>query len=97
MSNTYSDSFGNRWTTQQIDQKSKETSLTLLEEQCIEHGYNFCTHCRRNDCKPIDMAHLISRKEAKEGGFVEVLWSEENQKILGRECHKMLDGLTIFK
>jgi hypothetical protein len=95
--NTYSDSFGNRWTTAQINRKSDKTAKRLLHEQELEYGFNFCTYCRSNACKPIDIAHLISRKEAKEGGFVEILWSEENQKILGRECHKMTDKLTLFK
>lgn len=94
--NTYSDSFGNRWTTQQIDRLSANTAKELIQEQLDEFGYNFCTKCKRNDCKPIDVSHKMSRKKAKELGCVEILWSKPNQQILGRECHKQFDGLTLF-
>ena len=93
MKPTYSDSFGNRWTTEQIDRKSAETAKQLLEDQLIEYGYNFCEVCKRNDCKPIDVAHLVSRKEAKESGMAELCWSEDNQKIMGRKCHQKHDKL----
>lgn len=93
MKPTYSDSFGNRWTTEQIDRKSAETAKKLLEDQLIEYGYNFCQECLRNDCKPIDVAHLISRKEAKESGRAELCWSKGNQKIMGRKCHQKHDKL----
>jgi hypothetical protein len=94
--NTYSDSFGNRWTTPQIDRKSDTTAKKLLQDQRDEHGYNFCTKCLRNDCKPIDVSHTVCRKYAKENGCVEILWMESNQEILGRECHKIKDGLGLW-
>src|SRR5690606_24745989 len=93
--NTYSDSFGNRWTTDQINRKSDATAKELLEEQQQEHGYNFCTKCERNDCVPIDVSHTVSRKHAKENGCVEILWIAENMEILGRKCHQQKDGLNI--
>ena len=96
MANTYSDSFGNRWTTSQIDRNSAKTAKELLQEQEYEYGYNFCSKCKRNDCKPIDVSHTVSRKEAKENGCVEILWMKSNQEILGRNCHKEKDGLNIF-
>lgn len=89
--NTYSDSFGNRWTTAQIDRLSDKSAKELLEEQEWESGYNFCTKCNRNDCKPIDVSHKISRKYAKENGCVEIIWMKENMKILGRKCHAKYD------
>ena len=93
--NTYSDTNGNRYTTEQIERKIKKNALELLEMQFIEHGYNFCQRCKRNDCKPIDVSHTISRKKAKEDGIVEVLWDYDNLEILGRKCHKIKDGLNI--
>lgn len=93
--NTYSDSKGNRYTTSQIDRKSDATAKQLLENQLIEYGYNFCTKCKRNDCKPIDVSHTISRKQAKDNGTVEVIWDINNQEILGRKCHAKKDKLTI--
>lgn len=93
--NTYSDSFGNRWTTSQIDRLSDKTAKELLQDQLDEHGYNFCTQCARNDCKPIDVSHIVSRKKAKENGRVELIWSKDNMQILGRSCHEKFDGLDF--
>ena len=93
MPNTYSDSQGNRYTTPQIERKIKKSALELLQIQFIEYGYNFCQRCKRNDCKPIDVSHNISRKQAKEDGIVEVLWDYDNLEILGRRCHQIKDKL----
>ena len=94
--NTYSDSQGNRYTTEQIERRIKKSALELLEIQFLEYGYNFCESCKRNDDKPIDVSHTISRKKAKEDGCVEVLWDLSNLEILGRLCHKKKDGLNLF-
>jgi len=91
--NTYSDSNGKRYTTPQIEQRIKKSALDVLDMQFLEFGYNFCQSCKRNDCKPIDVSHTISRKKAKEDGCVEVLWNYDNLEILGRRCHKIKDGL----
>jgi len=93
---TYKDSFGNRYTTDQIEWRIKRAALEKLDLQFIEHGYNFCVRCQRNDCKPIDVSHTISRKKAKEDGCVEVLWDLDNLEILGRKCHQEKDGLNII-
>lgn len=93
--NTYSDSFGNRWTTEQINRKSDQTAKEVLEAQVQEYGYNFCARCIRNDCKPIDVSHTVSRKYAKENGCVEILWMPDNMEILGRACHKEKDKLNL--
>lgn len=92
---TYSDTYGNRYTTSQIERKIAEACKSKLLEQQFEHGYNFCVKCERNDCKPIDCSHTISRKQAKEEGRVEVLWDLENIEILGRNCHKIKDKLNL--
>jgi len=94
--NTYSDSQGNRYTTEQIERRIKKSALELLEIQFLEYGYNFCESCKRNDDKPIDVSHTISRKKAKEDGCVEVLWDLSNLEILGRLCHVKKDGLSLF-
>ena len=91
--NTYSDSKGNRYTTEQINRKSDKSAKLLIELQFLDHGYNFCTECLRNDCKPIDVSHTVSRKQAKEDGCVEVLWDLDNLEILGRRCHQIKDKL----
>ncbi len=97
MKPTYSDSQGNRYTTEQINRKSDTSAKLLLELQFIELGYNVCTKCMRNDCKPIDVSHTISRKQAKEDGCVELIWDLDNLEILGRSCHLKKDLLNLFK
>ena len=92
--NTYSDSNGNRYTTKQINDKSDKAAKLLLEFQFLEYGYNFCTSCFKNDCKPIDVSHTVSRKRAKEDGCVELIWDFDNLEILGRRCHKIKDKLV---
>ena len=93
--NSYFDSNGNSYTQQQIDRRIKKAGLEILDLQFLEYGYNFCTKCKRNDCKPIDVSHNISRNKAKELRQVELSWSLENLEILGRRCHKIKDGLNI--
>jgi len=94
--NTYSDNKGNRYTTPQIEQKIKKSALLKLEIQFVEYGYNFCEQCKRNDCKPIDVSHTVSRKTAKENATVELLWDLDNLEILGRRCHQKKDKLNLF-
>ena len=96
MYNKYFDSKGNLYTQSQIDFRIKRAGLELLDLQFLEYGYNFCTKCKRNDCKPIDVSHNISRKKAKEDGCVQVLWDYDNLEILGRKCHKKKDKLNLF-
>lgn len=95
MKPTYSDSEGNRYTTTQIETRIKKAALEYLDTQFLEHGYNFCEKCKKNDCKPLDVSHTISRKKAKENGCVEVLWLFDNLEILGRKCHKIKDKLNL--
>lgn len=94
--NTYSDSFGNRWTTEQINRKSDIAAKELIQEQYEEYSYNFCQECNRNASGMyLDVSHHISRKEAKENGCVELIWAKSNMKILCRVCHQQKDGLDI--
>lgn len=93
--NKYFDSDGKSYTQKQIDFKIRQSGLFLIEQQFLEHGYNFCTKCNRNDCKPIDVAHIVSRKKAKELRQVELSWDLDNLQILGRKCHKKIDKLNI--
>jgi 5-methylcytosine-specific restriction endonuclease McrA len=91
---TYSDSEGNRYTTDQINRKSDKAANSKLVDQLVDYGYNFCEECERNDCKPIDVSHTVSRKKAKELGKVELIWDKNNMEILGRRCHKIKDQLV---
>lgn len=93
--NTYADSEGNRYTTPQIDRLVTKAKGQVLQAQVDEHGYNFCTECERNDCKPIDCSHEVSVKEAKETGRAELCWDINNITPVGRKCHQRKDGLDI--
>lgn len=92
---TYSCTDGTRLTTSQIDTRVTLAKGILLDNQLQEHGYNFCTECERNDCKPLDCAHIISVKEAKETGRAELCWDINNMKIIGRCHHQKQDGLNL--
>ena len=94
--NTYYDSFGNRWTTKQIDRLSDKTAKELLQDQIDQHGYNFCENCGRNASGMyLDVSHTISRKESKENGEVEKIWDKSNLEIICRICHNDKDGLNL--
>ena len=95
MANHYFDSNGNSYTQSQIDRKIKKAGLELLDLQFLNEGYQFCTECKRNDCKPVQVAHIISRKKSKEISQVELSWDLNNLKILGQRCHRKLDKLNI--
>ena len=81
----YKDSQGNKYTTEQINRLSDEAAKLKLQIQFDEYRYYFCEKCGRNDCKPIDVSHTVSRKKAKENGNVEILWDLDNLEILGRK------------
>lgn len=93
--NTYSTSLGERLTQSQIDSRIRKAKAEKLRQQSEEHGYNFCTICRRNDCKPLDCSHNISVKKAKEEGMAELCWDLENIEIIGRAHHQVKDGLDL--
>ncbi|WP_299116881.1 hypothetical protein [uncultured Winogradskyella sp.] len=95
MKPTYSTSEGERFTTSQIERKMNYAKGILIDKQLQEHGYNFCTECERNDCKPLDCAHIISVKEAKETGRSELCWDINNMRIIGRVHHQKQDGLNL--
>lgn len=92
---TYSTSDGQRYNTEQINRKSDAAAKQKLQEQLDEFGYNFCTECLSNECKPLDVSHTISRKWAKENGQAEFCWMKENMTILGRNCHQEKDKLNL--
>lgn len=90
---TYSDSKGNRYTTDQIERKISKQAKLYIEMQFVEHSYNFCEKCGKSSGTYLDVSHTISRKKAKENGCVEVLWDFDNLEILCRKCHQQKDKL----
>lgn len=86
--NTYSDSHGNRYTKAEIDVRVRDAKRKAVEKQVEEFGYNFCTSCGKNECKPIDASHIVSVDEAQKMGKVELAWDWKNNiRMEGRACH----------
>ena len=92
--NTYSDSFGNRWTSTQIELKINQAKEEKIQSFIDEHGYIFCEDCNVSNSFKFDCSHEISVKEAKELGQVELAWDVLNIKLRCRHCHNNHDGLT---
>jgi hypothetical protein len=93
--NTCNLSDGTKKTRAQVEVLTRAAKQLKLQEQIYEHGYNFCERCNRNDCKPIDVSHNISVKEAIESGRTELCWALHNMEIAGRPCHKVKDKLIL--
>ena len=93
--NTYKCSDGTRITQSEIDRQIRTSKRVLIQNQLDEYGYNFCTKCRKNDCKPIDCSHNVSVKKCKEISKTELAWDIQNMELVGRNCHKKKDGLNL--
>jgi hypothetical protein len=91
----YRTSDGERVSKTTLEYRMRVAKQQKLEQQFDRHGFNFCQKCERNDCRPIDISHNISVKEAKETGRAELCWALTNMEILGRDCHKKKDGLDL--
>lgn len=93
--NTFSTSDGERFTRAQIEAKIRRAKKAALLIQQLEYGYNFCIECRRNDCVPLDCAHVVPVKDCLEGGYAELAWDVKNIEILGRKCHEKYDKNNV--
>lgn len=93
--NHFTTSNGNRLSKAQIDRKIRKAKAVKLEAQLAEYGYNFCTKCLNNDCKPLDCAHIESVDSCQKNGYCEKAWDVGNIEIVGRACHQKLDGLDL--
>jgi len=93
--NTFLTSNGVRFTRRQIEVKIREAKRNVIDEQLSIHGYNFCAGCASNDCKPLDVSHVVSVKECLEGGRAELAWDTDNMQVFGRNCHRVFDGLSL--
>lgn len=78
-----------------IDYRVRQAKAKKHEQHIDEHGYPFCTTCKNNDCKPIDVAHIISVDECQKTGRSELAWNLTNMVIEGRKCHEKRDNLFI--
>lgn len=75
-----------------IDRKVRESKALLLKLQVEQHGYNFCTICKRNDCIPVTCMHLESVDSCQKNGYAEKAWAITNMVPAGLSCHAKYDG-----
>lgn len=78
-----------------IDRRVRQAKEEKLNQHLDEHDYLFCTTCKRNDCLPIDCAHVVSVDECQKQGRAELAWYLGNIVIEGRNCHKKRDGHNL--
>jgi len=93
--NYYKTSDGKRVSKTFIDGQVKKAKEAKIHKHMQLYGYMFCTECRRNDCKPIDCAHIVSVDECQKTGRSELAWDLDNIKIIGRSHHQKMDGLDL--
>jgi len=78
-----------------FDRKVNEAKKLRMQMQVDEIGYNVCSECNQNDCKPVDASHDISVKWCVENRQAELAYDVNNITPRGRECHKKHDGLDL--
>lgn len=95
MSNTYSDSYSNRLTTQEINNK-----VTLAKAEKLETmEYPYCETCKQSTNTKLDMSHLISVNECKINPDIplELAWFVPNIIIECRKCHNITESQSHIK
>jgi len=93
--NSYRCTDGTRVTKAVIDRNIRTAKALLIESQKQAYGYNFCTECFQNDCKPLDCAHIESVDSCQKNGHAEKAWDINNMRIMGRSCHQHYDKNQI--
>ena len=93
--NKYTLSNGLKLSKSVIDRKVRKAKEQKLAEHFDEYGYYFCTECGKNNCVPIDCAHIISVDECQKSGRTELAWDLNNIKIMGRACHRKHDKTNL--
>lgn len=94
--NYFTTSTGERISKQQIDRNVRKAKEQKLAEHLDKYGYYFCTICFRNDCKPIDCAHMESVDSCQKNGYVDKAWSLDNIVLAGRKCHQEHDRNNVM-
>ena len=74
-----------------LDRKVRKAKAQVLQNQLDKEGYNFCTTCKRNDCKPVTCAHIVSVDECQKSGRSELAWDINNIIPEGIDCHQKRD------
>ena len=92
---TYKCSDGSKVTQAQIDRNIRKAKELLIQSCIDRYGYVYCQKCKQNDCKPVDCSHNKSIRQCKNEGKTELCWSLNNMELIGRNCHKIKDGLNL--
>ena len=93
--NTYQLSNGERIKKTVIDARVKKAKEQVLDNQLLEHGYNFCEKCKRSTGVYLDCSHKISVDECQKRGRSELAYYVNNIEILCRKCHQEWDKLNL--
>ena len=80
-----------KYTAEQVDRYIRKAKKEKLDRHFEEYGYYFCTTCRRNDCVPVDCAHIKSVSDCRKEGCIELSWDLANILVEGRICHAKRD------
>ena len=86
---------GERITRKVFDHRIERAKREAKNYHKENYEYLFCTHCNRNDDKPVDAAHEISVDKCIKMGKPELAYSVHNIIILGRKCHEKHDKLNL--
>ena len=93
--NTYPCTDGSRISQKDLDNAIKKTKREMRDRQIMAIGYEVCTVCWENDCKPVDCSHHISVQKCKDMGRAELAAEATNMALIGRNCHQVKDGLNL--
>lgn len=97
--NSYRDSQGNIWTSDQIERKVRQAKKEKHEQIIDEYGYPFCEEvgCGKNANagEPIDCSHDISVDKCKNTSQypLELAWDVNNITLRCRTHHRAHDNL----
>ena len=91
--NTYKTSNGERVKKSVIDKRIRDAKKKLLENQVLEHGYNFCQECHVSSGVRLHCSHTLSVDRCQKEGKAELAWDITNFRVLCHYCHAKYDKL----
>ncbi len=90
---SYKLSSGKRLSKKIIDRRIKKAKELKKELFFEEHGYYFCEHTKRTDCR-LSMSHIISVKECQNNGNSELSYDIDNLELLSDESHLEIEQMS---
>ncbi len=87
--NTYTDSYGNKYTKQEVNNNISKAKEEKLKQFYDIHGYYFCEDCGINaqNSFKLECSHNVSVKKCQELGKIELAWDVNNIKLRCHNCH----------